>query len=68
MTFPMSTPTIQAIHVHHYGGPEQLKLEQIVRPEPQADEVLVRVYAAGIAPANPMEAEEDSKKKGRVVS
>lgn len=48
----MSTSPIQAIRVHHYGGPEQLKLEQIARPEPQADEVLVRVYAAGVAPAD----------------
>jgi NADPH:quinone reductase-like Zn-dependent oxidoreductase len=51
MTFPMSTSPIQAIRVHRYGGPEQLKLEQIARPEPQADEVLVRVYAAGVADA-----------------
>jgi NADPH:quinone reductase-like Zn-dependent oxidoreductase len=48
----MSTSLIQAIRVHHYGGPEQLKLEQIARPEPQAGEVLVRVYAAGIASAD----------------
>jgi NADPH:quinone reductase-like Zn-dependent oxidoreductase len=47
MTFPMSTSPIQAIRVHCYGGPEQLKLEQIARPELQADEVLVRVYAGG---------------------
>jgi NADPH:quinone reductase-like Zn-dependent oxidoreductase len=44
----MSTQTMQAILVHNYGGPEQLKLEQVQRPEPQAGEVLVRVYAAGV--------------------
>ena len=38
--FPISTSTIQAIRVHQNGGPEQLKLEQISRPEPQVDEVL----------------------------
>ena len=43
-------PDMQAIRVHQYGGPEQLKLEQIPRPEPQADEVLVRVHAAGVLP------------------
>ena len=42
---------IQAIRVHQYGGPEQLKLEQIPCPEPQAGEVLVRVHAAGVLPA-----------------
>jgi len=46
----MSTQTIQAIRVHQYGGTEELRLEQIERPAPQADEVLVRVHAAGVNP------------------
>ena len=41
---------MQAIRVYQYGGPEQLKLEQIPCPEPQPDEVLVRVYATGVLP------------------
>jgi NADPH:quinone reductase-like Zn-dependent oxidoreductase len=48
----MSTQTIQAIRVHQYGGPEELKLEQISRPEPQAGEVLVRIHAAGVNPVD----------------
>lgn len=48
----MSTQTMQAILVHNYGGPEQLKLEEVQRPEPQAGEVLVRVHAAGVNPAD----------------
>lgn len=47
----MSKQMIQAIRVHQYGGPEQLKLEQIPCPEPQAGEVLIRVHAAGVLPA-----------------
>lgn len=43
-----STQMIQAIRVHHYGGPEQLRLEQIPRPQPQAGEVLLRVHASGV--------------------
>jgi NADPH:quinone reductase-like Zn-dependent oxidoreductase len=47
----MTRPTMQAIRVHQYGGPEQLHLEQIPRPEPHAGEVLIRVHAAGVLPA-----------------
>jgi len=46
----MSTQTMQAVQVHRYGGPEQLKLEEKPRPQPQTGEVLVRVYAAGVNP------------------
>lgn len=46
----MSKQLMQAIRVHQYGGPEQLKLEQLPRPEPQPGEVLVRVYATGVLP------------------
>src|SRR5437588_2608818 len=46
----MSTQIMRAIQVHRYGGPEQLKLEEKPRPEPQTGEVLVRVYAAGVNP------------------
>jgi NADPH:quinone reductase-like Zn-dependent oxidoreductase len=46
----MSADTMQAIRVHEYGGPEQLKLEQIPRPQPQAGELLIRVHAAGVLP------------------
>ncbi|MBA2678883.1 MAG: NADP-dependent oxidoreductase [Ktedonobacteraceae bacterium] len=46
----MSTQNIQAIRVHSYGDADQLKLEHIQRPEPQAGEVLVQVHAAGVNP------------------
>jgi len=39
-----------AVRVYSYGGPEQLKLEQVERPRPQAGEVLLRVHAAGVNP------------------
>ena len=44
-------PTMRAIRVHEYGGPEQLRLEQVPRPEPAPGEVLIRVHAAGVLPA-----------------
>jgi NADPH2:quinone reductase len=37
-----------AIRVHAYGGPEQLRLEQIEVPDPGPGELLVEVGAAGV--------------------
>ncbi|HZU66664.1 MAG TPA: NADP-dependent oxidoreductase [Ktedonobacteraceae bacterium] len=48
----MSTRTMHAIQVHDYGDADQLKLEEIPVPEPGEGEVLVRVYAAGVNPAD----------------
>jgi NADPH:quinone reductase-like Zn-dependent oxidoreductase len=46
----MSNHMMQAIRVHQYGGPEQLKLEQIPSPEPQPGELLIRVHTTGVLP------------------
>jgi NADPH:quinone reductase-like Zn-dependent oxidoreductase len=40
--------TMQAVRAHHRGGPEQLVLEMVPRPEPRAGEVVVAVHAASI--------------------
>src|SRR5918997_3729179 len=48
----MTNQTMQAIRVHHYGGPEQLQLERAPRPQPRPREALVRLYAAGVLPAD----------------
>jgi len=48
----MSNATMQAIQAHDYGGPEVLVLEQAPRPEPGADQVLIRLKAAGVNPAD----------------
>jgi NADPH:quinone reductase-like Zn-dependent oxidoreductase len=40
--------TMKAIVVHQYGGPEVLKLENIPVPTPKDDEMLVKVFAAGV--------------------
>src|SRR5712691_10681277 len=47
-------PTMKAIVVHNYGGPEDLKYEDTQRPEPKDDQILVRVIAAGVNPVDGM--------------
>jgi len=44
--------TMKAIVVHEYGGPEVLKYEDVPRPEPKDNEVLVRMIAAGVNPVD----------------
>jgi len=48
------TPTMKAIVIHEYGGPEILKYEDVPRPEPEDDQLLVRVVAAGVNPVDGM--------------
>src|SRR5881396_2559769 len=47
-------PTMKAIVIHEYGGPEVLKYEDVSRPEPKDDQILVRVIAAGVNPVDGM--------------
>jgi NADPH:quinone reductase-like Zn-dependent oxidoreductase len=48
----MSSKTMRAIQIHDYGTADQLKLEDAPRPEPKEGEVLVRLKAAGVNPAD----------------
>jgi NADPH:quinone reductase len=43
---------MRAMRAHQFGGPEQLRLEDAPEPQPQAAQVLIRVRAAGINPAD----------------
>jgi NADPH:quinone reductase-like Zn-dependent oxidoreductase len=45
-------PQMKAVVVHEYGGPEVLKYEDVPRPEPNEDQILVRVIAAGVNPVD----------------
>src|SRR6266550_369163 len=46
--------TMKAIVAHKYGGPEVLKYEDVPLPEPKENEILVRVIASGVNPADPL--------------
>ena len=47
-------PTMKAIVIHEYGGPEVLKYEDVPQPEPKQDQLLIRVTAAGVNPVDGM--------------
>ena len=46
--------TMKAIVAHEYGGPGVLKYEDVPLPEPKENEILVRVIASGVNPADPL--------------
>jgi NADPH:quinone reductase-like Zn-dependent oxidoreductase len=46
------TTTMKAVRIHAFGGPDVLRLEDMERPEPRANEMLVRVHAAGVNPVD----------------
>ena len=41
---------MKAIRVNEFGGPEVLRLEEVARPQPGPDQVLVRMQAIGVNP------------------
>jgi len=45
-------PTMKAVRIHSYGGPEVLKYEDAPRPVPTDDDVLIKVIAAGVNPVD----------------
>lgn len=43
---------MKAILVHQFGGPEELKLEEVADPKPGTGQVVVRIRAAGVNPVD----------------
>lgn len=43
---------MKAIRVHEFGGPDVMKLEEVERPVPAADEILIKMYASSVNPAD----------------
>ena len=44
--------TMKAVQIHAFGGPDVLQFEDVPRPEPKPNQVLVRVHAAGVNPVD----------------
>ena len=43
---------MKAIRIHNYGGPEVLQYEDAPSPKPAPGDVLIRIHAAGVNPAD----------------
>src|SRR6516225_1592846 len=46
------TTTMKAACIHAFGGPEVLRVEEVPKPEPQSEQILVHVRAAGVNPVD----------------
>jgi NADPH:quinone reductase-like Zn-dependent oxidoreductase len=44
--------TMRSVRIHEYGGIDNLKYEEVLIPEPAADEILIKVHAAGVNPSD----------------
>jgi NADPH2:quinone reductase len=43
---------MKAICVHKFGGPEVMQIEEVPTPKPAAGQILVKIHAAGVNPAD----------------
>ena len=43
---------MKAVRIHQFGGPEVMNVEEIERPVPAPDELLVKVHASGVNPVD----------------
>src|SRR5215217_997168 len=49
---PLPPQVMKAIRLHAHGGVDVLQYEEAPRPQPEEDEILIRVIAAGVNPVD----------------
>ena len=43
---------MKAVRINEFGGADVLQIQEVERPAPAADEILVKCYASGVNPAD----------------
>src|SRR5579883_623901 len=43
---------MKAVRIHQFGGPDVIALDDVPAPQPAANEVLIRVFAASVKPVD----------------
>lgn len=59
--------TMTAVRIHRFGGPEVLKAEPVSIPQPQDDEVLVRVHAVSVIRSTTRSAQDNIRRSRRAI-
>ncbi len=50
----MKAPTMKAVVMKGYGSPDVLQVEEVAKPTPEANEVLIKIYASTVTKADTM--------------
>ena len=62
-----ASTTVRIVRFHEVGGPEALKLDEVLLPEPSPGEVRLRVNAIGLNRAELVEQRFPSGRNGRFL-
>ncbi|MBT1701799.1 NADP-dependent oxidoreductase [Chryseosolibacter indicus] len=57
---------MKAVLAHEFGGPEVLKVEDIDKPIPHENEILIEVHASSLNPVDAKSLEENSRYKDKI--
>jgi NADPH:quinone reductase-like Zn-dependent oxidoreductase len=52
LSSPVDLAGMRAVRFHEHGGPEELSVDEVDRPDPEGHDVLVEIRAAGVNPVD----------------